>query len=58
MIEIWLNGKKVSMLTLAAWGKDPAVGQTYTHLGQTYAVTGVVKDPKSKFLKVTLGSQA
>jgi hypothetical protein len=28
MIEIWLNDKKVSMLTLAAWGKDPAVGQS------------------------------
>lgn len=55
MIEIWLNGKKVSMLTLAAWGKDPAVGQQYTYLGHTYTVTEVAKDPKTKFLKITLG---
>lgn len=56
LIEIWLNGKKVSMLTQAAWGKEPAAGQKYTYLGHTYTVTEVTKDPKTKFLKVILGS--
>ena len=56
MIEIWLNDKKVSMLTLAAWGKDPAVGQSYAYLGQTYAVTGVTQDPKTEFFKVMLSA--
>ncbi|MFN3593720.1 MAG: hypothetical protein ACK4TK_03430 [Thiobacillaceae bacterium] len=56
MIEIWLNGKKVSMLSLAAWGKEPTVGQTYTHLGQTYKVTAIARDLKTQFIKLTLGA--
>lgn len=56
MIEIWLNGKKVSMLSLAAWGKEPAVGQPYTYLGQAYTVTAVAKDPKTQLIKLTLGA--
>lgn len=54
MIEIWLNGKKVSMLTVDAWGKKPEAGQDYTHLGTVYKVTRVDIDPKTKFYKVTL----
>ncbi len=55
MMETWLNGKKISMLSLAAWGKEAAVGQPYTYLGQAYTVTAVSKDPKTQFIKLTQG---
>lgn len=54
MIEIWLNGSRLSMLMLAAWGKDPEVGQPYTHLGRNYTVSKVSTDPKTKNIKVEL----
>ncbi len=58
MIEICLNGTRLSMLMLAAWGKDPEVGQPYTHLGKNYTVSKVSIDPKTKNHKIELAVAA
>jgi hypothetical protein len=58
MVEIWLNGTRLSMLMLAAWGKDPEVGQPYTHLGKNYTVSKVSIDPKTKNHKIELAVAA
>lgn len=54
MVEIWLNGTRLSMLMLTAWGKEPEVGQPYTHLGRDYTVAKVSTDPRTKNYKVEL----